>query len=96
MRYICTIHILHPCTICVLHMWIIEVYPKGNMKIFSHLTSNTQNIFITFVQRRLNVFDVGPTLYKCFTNGLCLQGSVGRILSLVGLTYSAVIDFRDK
>ena len=24
----------------------------------------TQNICITFIQRRLNVFDVGPTLYK--------------------------------
>ena len=24
----------------------------------------TQNIFITFIQRRPNVFDVGPTLYK--------------------------------
>ena len=29
---------------------------------------NTQNICITFVQRRPNVFDVGPTLYNCFTN----------------------------
>ena len=27
----------------------------------------TQNIFIAFVQRRPNVFDVGPTLYKCYT-----------------------------
>ena len=27
---------------------------------------------ITFVQRRPNVFDVGPTLYKCYTNVLCL------------------------
>ena len=26
----------------------------------------TQNICITFVQRRPNIFDVGPTLYKCF------------------------------
>ena len=28
----------------------------------------TQNICITFTQRRPNVFDVGPTLYKCYTN----------------------------
>ena len=34
----------------------------------------TQNICITFVQRRPNVFDVGPTLYKCYTNVLCLLG----------------------
>ena len=32
----------------------------------------TQNICITFVQRRPDVFDVGPTLYKCYTNILCL------------------------
>ena len=29
----------------------------------------------TFVQRRPNVFDVGPTLYKCYTNVLCLLGN---------------------
>ena len=27
---------------------------------------------ITFVQRWPNVFDVGPALYKCYTNVLCL------------------------
>ena len=32
----------------------------------------TQNICIT--QRRPNVFDVGPTMYKRFTNVLCLLG----------------------
>ena len=37
-------------------------------------TQQTQNIGITFVQRRPNVFDVGPTLYKCYTNVLCLLG----------------------
>ena len=35
-----------------------------------------QNICITFVQRRPNVFDVGSTLYKCYTNLLCLLGGV--------------------
>ena len=34
----------------------------------------THSICITFVQRRPNVFDVGPTLYKCYTNVLCLLG----------------------
>ena len=29
---------------------------------------------ITFIQRRPNVFDVGPTLYKCYTNVWCLLG----------------------
>ena len=33
-----------------------------------NVTQRTQNISITFVQRRPNVFDVGPTLYKCNTN----------------------------
>ena len=38
-------------------------------------TQKTQNICIIFVQRRPNVFDVGSTLYKCYTNALCLLGS---------------------
>ena len=39
-------------------------------------TRQTQNICITLVQRRPNVFDVGPTLYKCYTNVLCLLGTL--------------------
>ena len=31
-----------------------------------------QNIGMTFVQHCTNVEDVGPTLYKCYTNVLCL------------------------
>ena len=34
----------------------------------------TQNNCITFIQRRTNVFDVGPTLYKGYTNVLCMLG----------------------
>ena len=30
------------------------------------VSQQAQNICMTFVQRRSNVFDVGPTLYKCF------------------------------
>ena len=30
---------------------------------------------MTIVQRRPNVFDVGPTLYKCYANVLCLLGT---------------------
>ena len=33
-----------------------------------HITQQKQNIYITFVQRRLNVFDVSPTLHKCYTD----------------------------
>ena len=38
-------------------------------------TQETQNISITFVQCWTNVEDVGPTLYKCYANVLCLLGS---------------------
>ena len=42
---------------------------------FSRVTSQqAQHICTTFVQRRPNIFDVGPTLYKCYTNVLCLLG----------------------
>ena len=37
-------------------------------------SQQTQNICTAFVQRRLYIFDVGPTLYKCYTNVLCLLG----------------------
>ena len=37
-------------------------------------SQQTQNICITFVQRRPKVFDVGPTLYKCYTNVLRVLG----------------------
>ena len=37
-------------------------------------TQQTRKICITFIQRRPNVFDVGPTLYKCYTNVLCFLG----------------------
>ena len=32
------------------------------------VSQQTQNIYITFIQRRLKVFDVGPALYKCYRN----------------------------
>ena len=38
--------------------------------VLSCISMRTQNICITFVQSRPNVFDVGPTLYKCYTNVL--------------------------
>ena len=36
------------------HATAVELLPSKN------------KTFITFVQRRPNVFDVGPTLYKCY------------------------------
>ena len=45
----------------------------------------TQDICITFIQRRPNVFDVGPTLYKCYTNVSCslavFTGSVAQAVA---------------
>ena len=38
------------------------------------MLGSKQIICITFIQRRPNVFDAGPTLYKCYTNVLCLLG----------------------
>ena len=32
----------------------------------------TQNICIIFLQCGINVKDIGPTSYKCYTSGLCL------------------------
>ena len=40
------------------------------------LIQQTENICLTFVQRRANVFGVSPTLYKSYTNVLCLLGTV--------------------
>ena len=37
-------------------------------------TQWTQNICITFIQCWTNVEDVGPTLYKCYTNVFCSLG----------------------
>ena len=41
-------------------------------------TQQTQNICITFIQCWPNVFDVGPTLYKCHINVLCLLGRINK------------------
>ena len=40
---------------------------------FSLTSQHTQTICITFVQHCPNVFDIGSTLYKCYTNVLCLR-----------------------
>ena len=43
-------------------------------ELYGYISRQAQNIFITFVQRRPNVFDAGPTLYKCYKNDLCFLG----------------------
>ena len=48
-------------------------------------TQQTQNIFITFVQCWPNVFAVGPTLYKWYTNvGPTLYKCYKNVLCLLG------------
>ena len=37
-------------------------------------SQQTQNICITFIQCWPNIEDVGPALFKCYTNMLCLLG----------------------
>ena len=53
--------------------WIERALQLLNWRFFLS-SQKTQNVCITFIQRRPNVFDVGPTLYKCYTNVLCLPG----------------------
>ena len=38
------------------------------------IAQQVQNICIQFIQCWTNVGDVGPTLFKCYTNLLCLLG----------------------
>ena len=52
-------------------MWLPAARVRGSL-IARRLSQKAQNIRIIFVQRRPNVFDVGPTLYKCYTTVLYL------------------------
>ena len=47
------------------------------------VSQQKQNMCITFVRRRPNVFDVGPTSYKYYTNVLFRPGWHIRIFSIV-------------
>ena len=44
-------------------------------------------ICIAFIQRRPNVFAVGPTLYQCYTNVLCLLRYILPRTHAVGFHY---------
>ena len=51
---------------------------------------------MTFIQRQPNVFDVGPTLYKCYTKVLCLLQSIeaapGRMVIGLNIMYTYCIN----
>ena len=66
--------------------WIM----KGYMIEFP--IQQTQNICITFIQRRPNVFDVGPTLYKRYTDVFVLAGYHFINQYWVGLQYQSYTD----
>ena len=57
------------------------------------MSRQTQNICITFIQCWTNVEDVGPTLYKCYTNVL---RSLGCICKHVGIQVLAVMVFGQR
>ena len=48
-------------------------------------SQQTQNMCITFIRCRPKVFAVGPTLYKCYRNVLCLLGWV-----LIGIDFCVI------
>ena len=54
----------------------------------AYTSQQPKNICITFVQRRLNVFEVVPTLYKC--DALCLQVCI--LLCAEMSTYIIILD----
>ena len=65
------------------------VFAKRYCSQYEGPSQQTQNICITFVQRRPNVFDVSPTLYKCYTN-------VFRLLGMLFHTFQVVWSHRLK
>ena len=56
--------------LCVLKSW---KWFFTASKLCLNYSQQTQNICITFVQRRSNFFDVSPTFCKCYTNVWFLQ-----------------------
>ena len=56
-----------------IHLYNI-VSKLGQRRSIERTSQQTLHICITFVQRRPNVFDAGPTLYKNYTHVLCLLG----------------------
>ena len=71
----------------VLHWYITLITVPGIH--FSSAPQTEKGICITFEQRRPNVEDVGPTLYKCSANGMCFLGSVP--LSTLSLSPTGLI-----
>ena len=60
------------------------------------ITQTTQTICITFVQRRHNVFHVGPILHKCYTNVSRLLSGRCTPTSQPECVWESVISFLSK
>ena len=58
----------------IIFIWKYIIVISMSIYLCFVFTQQTQNVCITFVQCRPNVFDAGPTLYKCHTNVLRLLG----------------------
>ena len=73
------LHITSPAGFTVIRppactLYISDIWDRDN-GVAGGLTQQTQNICITFIQFVANVEEVGPTLYKCVRNVLCLLGT---------------------
>ena len=75
----------------LIQTWHCVLIPSHNSSvtqlIFSwtfqaHRIPENTNICIAFIQRRPNVSDVGPTLYNCYTNVVCLLGWLQSLTNL--------------
>ena len=83
--YVCIVCISVKIILFTFKLWKLEALRNVDVVLETNLTSQLKysmvnrnllltpantNICITFVQRRPNVFDAGPTLYKCYTSVL--------------------------
>ena len=67
----------------------ISIFLGHSRRCVFYLTRKSLNtspfICITFVQRRTSACDIGPTLYKCYTNALRLLGCPWQTLTIYSL-----------
>ena len=81
--YVC-VHQEQPMFLCTSRAAYVSVYIKFSLCVYikcSLYMSVYTKCSLYVCVRRPNVFDVGPTLYKCYTNVLCLLGCQCRPIS---------------
>ena len=62
------------------------VHSSESCTVWQWYTGKHKTFCITFIQRRTNVVDVGPTLYKCYTNVFVFAGHTGGNFKIVDLS----------